>query len=127
MREPIRDKERLEHVIEAADFVISHIENVTYESFMSDRLLYGAVVYHTMIIGEACYKLSKEFVSAYTDVPWQDIAGMRHHLVHGYYRVDSKVLWGIVTVDIPSLRTKVRQYLDEIDWQKWESQSRIPK
>lgn len=55
MREPIRDRERLPHIIEAADLVIEHTKDVTYEKFLSDKLLYGALVYYTMVIGEASF------------------------------------------------------------------------
>ena len=124
MREPIRDRERLLHIIEAADLVIEHTKDVTYEKFLSDKLLYGALVYYTMVIGEASYKLSHEFTTQYNDTPWSDIAGMRHHIVHGYYKVDNRVVWNIITNDIPTLRTKVQQYLDEINWEQWESQTK---
>lgn len=30
MREPIRDRERLQHITEAADLVIEHTKDVTY-------------------------------------------------------------------------------------------------
>lgn len=124
MREPIRDRERLLHIIEAADLVIEHTKDVTYEKFLSDKLLYGALVYYTMVIGEASYKLSPEFTTQYNDTPWSDIAGMRHHIVLGYYKVDNRVVWNIITNDIPTLRTKVQQYLDEINWEQWESQTK---
>ena len=121
MREPIRDRERLLHIREAADFVIDHVKGVSFEMFLSDKLLYGALIYYTMVIGEAAYKLSREFTEKYCDTPWSDIAGMRHHIVHGYYKVDNRVVWSIITNDIPALRTRVQQYLDEIDWTQWES------
>ena len=34
MREPIRDRERLLHIIDAADFVMAHSKNLTYDSFL---------------------------------------------------------------------------------------------
>ena len=122
MREPIRDRERLLHIISAADFVIENTREVEFEKFISDRMLYGAVIYHTMVIGEACYKLSRKFTETYTDTPWNDISGMRHHIVHGYYKVDNNVIWNIIRNDIPQLRQRVQQYLDEIDWSNWEEQ-----
>ena len=121
MRETVRDRERLQHIIEAADFVIEHTKDVDFERFLSDKLLYGALIYYTMVIGEAGYKLSHEFTAKYCETPWSDIAGMRHHIVHGYYRVDNRVVWNIITNDIPTLRKRVKQYLDEIDWVQWEN------
>lgn len=122
MREPIRDRERLQHIIEAADTIMEHTKGVSFETFLSDKLLYGALIYYTMVIGEAGYKLSHEFTDKYHDTPWSDIAGMRHHIVHGYYKVDNRVVWNIITNDIPALRVRVQKYLDEIDWAKWEAQ-----
>ena len=124
MRETVRDRERLQHIIEAADFVIEHTKDVDFERFLSDKLLYGALIYYTMVIGEAGYKLSHEFTSKHCETPWSDIAGMRHHIVHGYYRVDNRVVWNIITNDIPTLRKRVQQYLDEIDWVQWENNSK---
>ena len=122
MREPFRDRERLQHIIEAADTIMEHTKGVSFETFLSDKLLYGALIYYTMVIGEAGYKLSREFTEGYNDTPWSDIAGMRHHIVHGYYKVDNRVVWNIITNDIPALRVRVQKYLDEIDWAKWEIQ-----
>ncbi|MBR7126743.1 MAG: hypothetical protein IKC86_09165, partial [Prevotella sp.] len=34
---------------------------MTLEELTADKMLYGGIVYHTMIIGEAAYKLSQEF------------------------------------------------------------------
>lgn len=96
MKEPGRDKERLQHIVEAADVVLEHSKGMTFEMFTNDKLRYGAIVYYTMIIGEAGYMLSREFVEKYNEVPWGDIAGMRHHIVHGYYKVDNRVLWNII-------------------------------
>ena len=114
----------MQHIIEAADFVIEHTKDVDFERFLSDKLLYGALIYYTMVIGEAGYKLSREFTSKHCETPWSDIAGMRHHIVHGYYRVDNRVVWNIITNDIPTLRKRVQQYLDEIDWVQWENNSK---
>ena len=114
----------MQHIIEAADFVIEHTKDVDFERFLSDKLLYGALIYYTMVIGEAGYKLSHEFTAKYCETPWSDIAGMRHHIVHGYYRVDNRVVWNIITNDIPTLRKRVKQYLDEIDWVQWENNSK---
>ena len=122
MREPSRDKERLKHIVDAADFIIEHSASVTYEMFTSDKMLYGALVYYTMIIGEAGYMLSHEFVSEYNDVPWDDIAGMRHHIVHGYYKIDNRVLWNIIKLDIMPLRDKAQHYIETINWEQWNLQ-----
>lgn len=107
MRERLKDKNRLEHIQNAIDTILERVEGMDYETFKSDKILYGGIVYYTMIIGEAAYKLSPQFVQTYTEVMWQDIADMRHHLVHGYYQVDSSIVWAVVQHDLKPLRHQI--------------------
>ena len=119
MREKPRDKERLQHIVDAAEFIIDHTDNLSKNDFLNDKLLYGAVIYYTMIIGEAAYKLSPDFTKIYDEVAWPDIASMHHHLVHGYYQIDSEVVWNIIKNDIVPLKERTIQYIAEIDWEDW--------
>jgi uncharacterized protein with HEPN domain len=65
------------------------------------------------IIGEAAARLSDSFRKGHPDVPWAAIAGMRNHLVHGYFAVDTDLLWVAVTVEIPGLARTVHSWLDD--------------
>ena len=121
MREPLKDKNRLEHMISAIDTILGRTNGLSYEEFTSDKILFGGIVYHTMIIGEAAYKLSEAFVTAHPQVPWRDIADMRHHLVHGYYQVDSKIVWAVVQNDLAPLREQVVSILSKTNWEEWEN------
>lgn len=114
MREPIKDKGRLEHIIQAIDTIFESTEGVEYEQFCENKVLYGAVVYYTMIVGECAYMLSTEFKESHAETPWADITGMRHHLVHGYYQVNKKDVWDAITNDLKPLREQVRACLDEM-------------
>lgn len=37
------------------------------------------------------------------EIPWQDIVGMRHTVVHDCMGVDEDIVWQVVTEDLPSL------------------------
>ena len=64
MREPLKDKNRLEHIVSAIDIILDRAAGMSLEELTADRMLYGGIVYYTMIIGEAAYKLSQEFVTS---------------------------------------------------------------
>jgi uncharacterized protein with HEPN domain len=125
MRERLKDKNRLEHIQNAIDTILERVEGMDYETFKSDKILYGGIVYYTMIIGEAAYKLSPQFVQSYPEVMWQDIADMRHHLVHGYYQVDSSIVWAVVQHDLKPLRHQIDHLLYNINWEEWENQNNL--
>jgi len=55
------------------------------------------------VIGEAARKVSPEFQNNHPEIPWRQIIGMRHRIVHDYMRVDEDVLWEVVKNDLPAL------------------------
>ena len=68
----------------------------------------------------ATYKLTKPFIESNPQINWQEIADMRHHLVHGYYQVDSTIVWDVVQNDLKPLREQVCLILANTDWEQWE-------
>lgn len=122
MREPLKDKNRLEHILDAIETICQRTSGMSFEDLIADKVVYGGIVYYTMIIGEAAYKLSHDFVAMHPEVAWQDIADMRHHLVHGYYQVDSRIVWDVIQHDLQPLRNQIKKLLAETDWEQWEQQ-----
>jgi uncharacterized protein with HEPN domain len=55
------------------------------------------------LIGEAAYQLTAEFRDAHAELPWRQMIGMRHVLVHGYSRLDHARVWDVAVHDIPRL------------------------
>lgn len=114
MREPIRDINRLQHILEAIMTIEDYISNKSFEEFTNDKLLKHAVYYNVGIVGEAASKLSSEFTDSHQDVPWRDIIKMRHVLIHGYYQLNSKTMWMTIKNDLPTLRSQVEKILAEM-------------
>ncbi len=123
MREPLKDKNRLEHIINAIDIILQRAEGMVFEDLTADRIVFAGMVYYTMIIGEATYKLSPAFVGSHPQVNWRVIANMRHHLVHGYYQVSPLDVWDVIQNDLLPLREQIRCILNETDWDKWSKKS----
>ena len=123
MREQLKDRNRLEHILQAINQVFEFADGMTYEQFCEDKLKFAAITYHTMIVGEAAYMLSKTFVEKYADTPWSKIKGMRHYVVHGYYQVRKDILWNVVLYDLRPLKEQITRYLAETDRSQWEKEA----
>lgn len=54
MREPIRDRGRLEHIISAIDNVEEFTKGVSLEEFKNSKILFFAVVKNIEIVGGSC-------------------------------------------------------------------------
>lgn len=115
MREPKRDKSRLENILTAIECVEEYTNNLSEAQLREDKLRLHATIYNVQIIGEAIYKLTKEFKQEHPETPWHLIEKMRHILVHDYFRINLDILWIVVTEDIPVLKEQVLHYVDETD------------
>ena len=113
MRERIRDKERLEHILTAIDNLTEGSKRYTVEQAEGDSIIFYGFVKQVEIIGEATYKLTKEFRAAHPEVEWDVIEGMRHVLVHGYYAITPHKVWRVINNDLPLLRPRIEQYIKE--------------
>ena len=110
MRDP---RERLRDILEA----IGHIERYAArgrEAFLNDELIQNWFVRHLQIIGEAVRALPQEIRGRAPEVPWDEIVGMRHILVHDYLAVDTEVVWDVVERDLPDLKRKIERLLTEL-------------
>ncbi len=64
-----------------------------------------ALTHLVQVIGEAAQQVTKEFQALHPQVPWREIIGMRHRIVHDYLNVDEDVVWEVVQNDLPRLVT----------------------
>ena len=113
MRERIRDKERLVHILTAIDNLTDGSKRYTVEQAEKDTIIFFGFVKQLEIIGEATYKLTNEFRAEHPEAPWNKMEGMRHVLVHGYYMISPAKVWNVIKNDLPSLRSQIEQYIRE--------------
>ncbi len=123
MREPLRDRERLEHILAAIDRIQRYTSGKTYDDLAADDMMYYAVVKNIEIIGEAANMLTPEFQAEHIETPWKMVKGMRNYIVHEYFQIDDIVVWDVVVNNLSELREQIVRYLAETDWEKWENQA----
>ena len=56
--------------------------DASFEDFLDDRKLQLALEKLLENIGEAASRVAPEVLAALPELPWRDIVGMRHRLVH---------------------------------------------
>lgn len=108
-----RDGDRLKDILACIHKIEKHTAGGA-KTFAGDELVQTFVIHHLQIIDEAASKISPEFKALHTAIPWSQITGMRHVLVHDYFLVDLDMVWGVVERDLPELRDKVEALLDVI-------------
>ena len=120
MREQLRDKERLEHILAAIDRVARYTKDKTFDDLLADDMMYYAVVKNIEMMGEAANMLTSEFQESHPETPWKMVKGMRNYIVHEYFQIDKAVVWDVVTNELSTLREQISRYLAETNWEEWE-------
>lgn len=106
------DRERLADILAAAEKIADRVQRGR-ERFDADEDLQIVLTHLVQVIGEAASRLGPDLTAAHPQIPWRQITGMRHRVVHDYFAVDLDILWVAASVDIPQLADKIRTILDD--------------
>jgi uncharacterized protein with HEPN domain len=113
MKGQLSDKIRVHHVLDAITEVENYIAGVTENEFMGNSEKRFATIKQVEIIGEACNKMSEELKNKFPDVPWHQIIGFRNISIHEYHNVSFHIVWGIATLNLPTLKKQMGIILHE--------------
>jgi uncharacterized protein with HEPN domain len=70
----------------------------------ADPAIVDAIERNLMILGEAAAQVPKEIQERYSQVPWPDVIGLRHRIVHDYFGLDYIIVWDVVDNDMKELK-----------------------
>ena len=102
-----RDDAYILDMLLAARKIQRYCQGIAWNEFGLQEVLQDAVLRLIQIIGEAAWKLSTEYREIHPEIPWQEIIGMRHRLVHEYFHIDLERVWDVVQKDIPVLSAQL--------------------
>lgn len=107
------DSMLLKDVLDAIETIRKYLP-ADRAAFDGDPPLQSHILRNVMIIGEACWRVSPSVKSRNSDILWKRIAGMRHILVHDYFRVDWDVVFATARDDVPDLKPKIEAILKSL-------------
>lgn len=96
------------HMLDLCKKGIQLSQGITRKEFDLSETLALALAHILQMIGEAAAHVSGEFRSAHPEIPWHEIIGTRHHIVHDYLNIDEDIVWATATVDIVNLHKLIQ-------------------
>ncbi len=93
---PERDAALLLDMLLAARDAWSFVERLDEVAFVASRLHQNAAIRSLEVIGEAAGKVSAATRVAHPEIPWREITGMRHRLIHGYGEIRLDLVWTVL-------------------------------
>ena len=97
--------------------ILKEINNI--ETYLNKRKLYEChevevygIVHCLQIIGEASRTLPDDFREKHKNVNWQNIIGMRHIIVHEYFRIDLAIVEKVLDDHLPVLKRQIEEIIE---------------
>lgn len=91
--------------------LMDYCSGYTYETFTADTKLVEACVFNLSQLGELCRNVDDDFAQAHSQIPWREMYGLRNRIVHDYEGVNLRLVWEIISEDIPELRTTLEKLI----------------
>ena len=103
---PLRDEQRIEHMIEACRLIIefSNVDKSEYDASIEKQ---AAIIHYFILLGEAASRLSEDFKLKHDEIEWYRVSGMRNRLVHDYIAVDPEIVWSSAKESVPELLARL--------------------
>jgi len=101
-------------MLDAIDAIIAFSQGYTYDQYLADRKTRDAIYRNLEVMGEAVARMPEYFLHAHTDIPWGKIRSTRNAFIHGYDKIDDRIVWNIVTQLLPNLRSALQNKLERI-------------
>jgi uncharacterized protein with HEPN domain len=97
------DREWLKDMLESAREAVSLLGARDATELDSDRRSLLAVIHSIVTLGEAAGHVSQQGQTELPGIPWKDVIGMRHRLVHGYRTRSTAIVVDTVRNHLPTL------------------------
>lgn len=113
------DAYRLRRIVEIGTLLRQTVEQreISLDSLENNYELQWMVSTPLYDIGEQVNCISEEITERYPDLPWRQIAGLRHRLVHDYEGTSWPVIANVLLVRLPEFVEQIKLILAEIDEQ----------
>jgi uncharacterized protein with HEPN domain len=106
------DRERLLDILEAGQRTAEIVAGGK-SRFDEDDVVQDALIRRIEVIGEAASNVSDELKAAHPNIPWRRASATRNRTAHGYFDLDTGLIWEVADSDVPDLITQVQALLDE--------------
>jgi uncharacterized protein with HEPN domain len=104
---------RIHDILKAIQKIEAYIEGMTAGQFKKNELVIDAAVRNLEIIGESSKNIAPTIRRLHTNVPWDQMNGMRNILIHEYFGVDLSTVWHTVKSHLPLLKRQLESILIE--------------
>ena len=91
-------------MINYVEKILKYTDGMKYSEFESKDMVVEACVFNLSQLGELANKVDKDFQKIHNTIPCREVYGLRNRIVHDYEGVNLKLVWEIISDDLPELK-----------------------
>ena len=103
----------LDDILQAVTKIQQYSNGLDAERFSREFMILEATLYNFQVIGEAANQLPEEIKTGSPEIDWKKIKGYRNRLVHEYFGTDPFIVFEIIQLYLPQLKTQIQNLLDK--------------
>ena len=69
-------------------------------------------------IGEGIHQINRitggNLLSERSEIPWEDVIGIRNHISHGYFDIDAEIVLSVIKNDLLPLLEAIRYFINDL-------------
>ena len=97
------DRIRMRHMLDAARQATDFARGRGRADLDGDPMFRRAVTHCIQEIGEAAGHVGESTRASVPGVPWRQVVGMRHNLVHAYFNIKHEAVWHVLSQELQPL------------------------
>jgi uncharacterized protein with HEPN domain len=101
----------LQDILTSTRQALGYVAGMSFDEFWSDGKTRDAVSMRLVVIGEAARNITPETQALLPNIPFPKISGMRHRIAHEYQKVNFRIVWDVVSKELPKLAADLEPYL----------------
>ena len=90
--------------------ILRYCQGMDYQAFIENEMTVEACVFNLSQIGELANKVEQSFRESHPKIMWRELYGLRNRIVHDYEGVNLKLVWQIISEDVPELQGYLQEY-----------------
>lgn len=100
----------LDDISESINQIESYLDDLEdFDAFKDNIEKQDAIYRRLEIIGEATKNIPEKVRERRSDIPWQQIAGMRDVLIHEYSNISLDTVWDVINNRLDPLKEAVEE------------------
>ena len=88
-------------------FIVDHMKGVDTQELNDNEILLDSMLFRMIQISENAKKLSADCMEKTSELPWNELIGLRNRIVHDYGNVDLSIVFETLKYDIPVLLSQL--------------------